>query len=126
MLRLSPASRGFPSHLPPLQPRSQRQRKPTFRTLSAGAEIAIPLLTKASIDGPIASSASSPGHGYGLLVPIGLAAIGLGILEVALNLLRRRAQATAVAGLEQSMRDMIYQHLQRLEPAFHDQWQSGQ
>ena len=28
--------------------------------------------------------------------------------------------------MEQSMRDEIYQHLQRLEPAFHDQWQSGQ
>jgi ATP-binding cassette subfamily B protein len=94
--------------------------------LGAGAEIVIPLLTKVAIDGPIASSASSPVHGYGLLVPIGLAAIGLGIAEVALNLLRRRAQATAVAGLEQSMRDTIYQHLQRLEPAFHDQWQSGQ
>jgi ATP-binding cassette subfamily B protein len=94
--------------------------------LGAGAEIAIPLLTKAAIDGPIATSARSPGHGHGLLVPIGLAAIGLGIAEVALNLLRRWAQATAVAGLEQSMRDEIYQHLQRLEPAFHDQWQSGQ
>ncbi|HEX6931770.1 MAG TPA: ABC transporter ATP-binding protein [Streptosporangiaceae bacterium] len=94
--------------------------------LGAGTEIAIPLLTKASIDGPIASSARSPGHGYGLLLPIGLAAIGLGVTEVALNLLRRRAQATAVAGLEQAMRDEIYQHLQRLEPAFHDQWQSGQ
>jgi ATP-binding cassette subfamily B protein len=94
--------------------------------LGAGAEIIIPLLTKAAIDGPIATSAQSPGHGYGLLVPIGLAAIGLGITEVALNLLRRWAQATAVAGLEQSMRDEIYQHLQRLEPAFHDRWQSGQ
>jgi ATP-binding cassette, subfamily B, bacterial len=94
--------------------------------LGAGTEIAIPLLTKVAIDGPIASSASSPGHGYGLLVPIGLAAMGLGIAEVALNVLRRWAQATAVAGLEQSMRDKIYQHLQRLEPAFHDQWQSGQ
>ena len=94
--------------------------------LGAGAEIVIPLLTKVAIDGPIASSASSPVHGYGLLVPIGLAAMGLGIAEVALNVLRRWAQATAVAGLEQSMRDKIYQHLQRLEPAFHDQWQSGQ
>ena len=94
--------------------------------LGAGAEIVIPLLTKAAIDGPIAASARSPGHGHGLLVPIGLAAIGLGIAEVALNLLRRWAQATAVAGLEQSMRDEIYQHLQRLEPAFHDEWQSGQ
>jgi ATP-binding cassette, subfamily B, bacterial len=94
--------------------------------VGAATEIIIPLLTKASIDGPIATSATSPGHGYGLLVPIGLAAIGLGIVEVALNVLRRWAQATAVAGLEQSMRDDIYQHLQRLEPAFHDQWQSGQ
>ena len=94
--------------------------------LGAGAEIVIPLLTKAAIDGPIAASAKSAGHDLGLIVPIGLAAIGLGIAEVALNLLRRWAQATAVAGLEQSMRDEIYQHLQRLEPAFHDEWQAGQ
>ncbi len=92
----------------------------------AGTEIVIPLLTKAAIDGPIAASAQTLGHGYGLLIPIGLAAIGLGVAEVAMNVLRRWAQATAVAGMEQSMRDEIYQHLQRLEPAFHDQWQSGQ
>jgi len=94
--------------------------------LGAGTEIVIPLLTKAAIDGPIATASTAGQHGYGLLVPIGLAAIGLGIAEVALNLLRRYAQARAVAGLEQSMRDDIYQHLQRLEPAFHDEWQSGQ
>ena len=94
--------------------------------LGAGTEIVIPLLTKAAIDGPIAAASQAGRHGYGLLVPIGLAAIGLGIAEVAMNLLRRYAQARAVAGLEQSMRDDIYQHLQRLEPAFHDQWQSGQ
>ncbi len=93
--------------------------------LGSGAEIAIPLLTKAAIDGPIAT-ASQAGHDYGLLVPIGLAAIGLGIAEVALNFLRRWAQSTAIAGLEQSMRDEMYQHLQRLEPGFHDAWQSGQ
>jgi ATP-binding cassette, subfamily B, bacterial len=94
--------------------------------LGSGTEIVIPLLTKAAIDGPIAKSARSAAHAYGPLVPIGLAAIGLGIAEVALNLLRRWAQSGAVAGLEQSMRDDIYQHLQRLEPEFHDQWQSGQ
>src|SRR5215472_12836046 len=94
--------------------------------LGSGAEIVIPLLTKAAIDGPIADSARSAVHAYGPLIPIGLAAIGLGIAEVALNLLRRWAQSAAVAGLEQSMRDDIYQHLQRLEPEFHDQWQSGQ
>jgi len=84
--------------------------------LGAGAEIAIPLLTKAAIDGPIAASARTGSHSYALLIPIGLAAIGLGVAEVALNLLRRWAQSAAVAGLEQSMRDDIYQHLQRLEP----------
>ena len=62
----------------------------------------------------------------GCCIPIGLAAIALGIAEVALNLVRRWVQSTAVAGLEQSMRDDIYQHLQRLEPEFHDAWQSGQ
>ena len=94
--------------------------------LGSGTEIVIPLLTKAAIDGPIAVAGKTGQHRYGLLVAIGLAAIGLGVAEVALNLLRRWAQASAVAGLEQSMRDDIYQHLQRLEPAFHDQWQSGQ
>jgi ATP-binding cassette subfamily B protein len=94
--------------------------------LGSGTEIVIPLLTKAAIDGPITESARSAVHSYGPLIPIGLAAIGLGIAEVALNLLRRWAQSGAVAGLEQSMRDDIYQHLQRLEPEFHDQWQSGQ
>ena len=93
--------------------------------LGAGAEIVIPLLTKAAIDGPIAT-ASQHGRGHGLLVPIGLAAIGLGIAEVAVNFLRRWAQSSAIAGLEQSMRDDMYQHLQRLEPGFHDAWQSGQ
>ena len=96
--------------------------------LGSGTEIVIPLLTKAAIDGPIAASSGhqAGSHGYGLLIPIGVAAIALGIAEVVLNLIRRWAQSTAVAGLEQSMRDDIYQHLQRLEPEFHDAWQSGQ
>ena len=95
--------------------------------IATGAEIAIPLLTKAAIDGPIASAArSSAGHGYGLLFVIGAAALALGMIEVALNMFRRWTQASAVAGLEQSMRDDLYQHLQRLEPGFHESWQSGQ
>ena len=94
--------------------------------LGSGAEIAIPLLTKAAIDGPIAKSAVSALHSYGTLILIGIGAIGLGVAEVALNLLRRWAHAAAVSGFERSMRDDIYQHLQRLEPEFHDQWQSGQ
>jgi ATP-binding cassette subfamily B protein len=31
-----------------------------------------------------------------------------------------------VAKMEKDLRDDLYRHLQRLEPAFHDEWQSGQ
>jgi ATP-binding cassette, subfamily B, bacterial len=84
------------------------------------SEIAIPLLTKSMIDGAIS-------HGRrDLLLPIGAAAIGLGVLQALLNFLRRWVQATAVTGLDQAIRADLYAHLQRLPPAFHDEWQSGQ
>ncbi len=94
--------------------------------LGEGAQIVIPLLTKDAIDGPIAKAAKSSHHHLGLLTVIGIAAIALGALEVVFNIIRRWVQAKAVAALEQSMRDDIYAHLQRLEPGFHDAWQSGQ
>jgi ATP-binding cassette, subfamily B, bacterial len=87
---------------------------------AVGAEIAIPLLTKAMIDGAISHRERS------LLLPIGAAAVGLGIAQALLNFLRRWIQADAVTGMEQSMRADIYAHLQRLPPSFHDEWQSGQ
>jgi ATP-binding cassette subfamily B protein len=88
--------------------------------VAVGSEIAIPLLTKSMIDGAIS-------HGERrLLLPIGAAAVGLGIGQALLSFLRRWMQAGAVAGMEQSMRADIYAHLQRLPPAFHDDWQSGQ
>ena len=87
---------------------------------AVAAEIVIPLLTKAMIDGAISH------HQRSLLLAIGAAAIGLGVVQAMLNFLRRWVQASAVAGLEQSMRDDIYAHLQRLQPSFHDDWQSGQ
>ena len=66
---------------------------------AVGAEITIPLLTKAIIDGPIA-------HGsIGALWPLSLAAVGLGVTQAALSLYRRWVQATAVTGMERSMRD---------------------
>jgi ATP-binding cassette, subfamily B, bacterial len=85
-----------------------------------GAEIAIPLLIKAVIDGAIAH------HDRALLIPLGLAAIGLGASAAALNLIRRWVQGNAVADMEKTIRDDLYEHLQRLDPAFHDDWQSGQ
>ncbi len=87
---------------------------------AVATEIVIPLLTKAVIDGPIA-------HGErGLLVPLGIAAIVLGAAEAALNMLRRWVQASAVTGMELSMRNDIYAHLQHLDADFHGSWQSGQ
>jgi len=87
---------------------------------AAGAEIVIPLLVKGIIDGPIA-------HGdTRALIPLGLAAIGLGVTQSGLSLYRRWVQASAVTGMERSMRDSLYAHLQRLDVGFHDEWQSGQ
>ncbi len=85
-----------------------------------GAEIAIVLLIKAVIDGAIAH------HDRALLIPLGLAAIGLGAGAAVLNLIRRWVQGNAVADMEKTIRDDLYEHLQRLDPAFHDEWQSGQ
>jgi ATP-binding cassette subfamily B protein len=87
---------------------------------AAGAEIVIPLLVKVIIDGPVA-------HGDArALLPLGLAATGLGVTEAGLSLYRRWVQASAVTGMERSMRDSLYAHLQRLHAGFHDDWQSGQ
>ena len=97
--------------------------------IASGAEIAIPLLAKTAIDGPIkAAAAIKTGHvhGDGLLIAIGVAALAIGITDVICNIVRRWVQATAVVALEQSMRADLYHHLQELEPGFHDAWQSGQ
>jgi ATP-binding cassette subfamily B protein len=88
--------------------------------VAVGTEIVIPLLTKAVIDGAIVQ------HKRGLLLPLGGAAIGLGATQAALNLIRRWVQASAVTGMERSMRADLYAHLQRLHAGFHDEWQSGQ
>jgi ATP-binding cassette, subfamily B, bacterial len=87
---------------------------------AVAAEIAIPLLTKAVIDGAIAHGDKS------LLIPLSLAAIALGASVGLLNMIRRWIQSGAVANIEKSIRDDLYAHLQRLQASFHDNWQSGQ
>jgi ATP-binding cassette, subfamily B, bacterial len=84
------------------------------------ADITIPLLAKAVIDDAIAH------HERGLLLPIGLLAVGLGAASATLSLIRRWVQGNAVADMEKTIRGDLYEHLQRLDPAFHDEWQSGQ
>ena len=92
----------------------------TAALAAEAADIAVPLVTKAVIDGAIAH------HERGLLLPLGLLAVALGAASASLSLIRRWVQGNAVAGMEKAIRDDLYAHLQRLEPAFHDEWQSGQ
>jgi ATP-binding cassette subfamily B protein len=84
------------------------------------ADITIPLLAKIVIDDAITH------HERGLLLPIGVLAVGLGAASATLSLIRRWVQGNAVASMEKTIRDDLYEHLQRLDPAFHDEWQSGQ
>lgn len=85
-----------------------------------GVSLSIPLVTKAIIDGPIAADE------IGLIVPLGLLALALGVVEAGLILLRRWVQANAVIGMETAIRDDLYAHLQSLPMSFHRGWQSGQ
>ena len=88
--------------------------------VSVATALVIPLLTKALIDSALSTGDRS------LLLPIGLAATGLGIAQAVLNFVRRWVQASAVTGMEQAIRQDLYAHLQRLDVGFHDEWQSGQ
>ncbi len=92
--------------------------------VAVSAEIVIPLLTKSVIDNAIDPASHHPNRG--LLVELGVAAMAFGLIQSLLSFFRRWVQAAAVAGMEKKMRDDLYAHLQRLEPGFHDAWQSGQ
>ena len=85
-----------------------------------GATIVVPLVTKAVIDGPIASS-----DRIGLYA-LGLLALTLGVMEAGLMFLRRWVVSRATNGVEFAVRTELYAKLQRLPMAFHDRWHSGQ
>jgi ATP-binding cassette subfamily B protein len=82
--------------------------------------IAIPLVTKALIDGPITERDLSG------VLPLGMLALALGVLEAFLVWLRRWVQSNAVLGVETAMRHDLYARLQSLPMGFHTRWQSGQ
>ena len=87
---------------------------------AVGLTITIPLVTKAIIDGPIAE------RDLDALLPLGLLALGLGVLEAFLIWVRRWVQADAVLGLETEIRHDLYERLQALPMSFHTEWESGQ
>jgi ATP-binding cassette subfamily B protein len=88
--------------------------------LSIGAQLSIPLIAKAAIDGPI-----TDGDKQGLF-PLFLLAVVLGLFELSLTYRRRLALARLATTVETELRDDFYEQLQRLEVGFHDRWQSGQ
>jgi ATP-binding cassette subfamily B protein len=87
---------------------------------AVGLTITIPLVTKAIIDGPIAD------RDLGALLPLGLLALALGVLEAVLIWVRRWVQSNAVLGLETEIRHDLYARLQALPMSFHMKWESGQ
>jgi len=88
--------------------------------VSLAAATAIPLLIAAVIDGPV-------GHGRPVqLIPYAAGLLGLAALEVAANFARRFYSNLASLRMETELRDDFYAHLQGLQVAFHDNWQSGQ
>ncbi len=88
--------------------------------LAVSSEIAIPLITKSVIDNVVVQGIRSK------LIPLSVAAMALGTIQAGLNFFRRWSVSGAVIGMEKTVRDDLYHHLQQLEPAFHDSWQSGQ
>jgi ATP-binding cassette subfamily B protein len=89
-------------------------------TLAVAASTLIPLVLEAVVNGPIHRGDRAS------LVPMFLAALGLGVLEAALIVGRRRVQSVAVQKIEREIRDQLYARLQRLGVEFHDRWQTGQ
>ena len=60
------------------------------------------------------------------MLPLGLLALALGVLEAVLIFWRRWVQSNAVLAIETAMRHDLYERLQQLPMSFHSKWQSGQ
>ncbi|MFJ6669957.1 ABC transporter ATP-binding protein [Actinosynnema sp. NPDC091369] len=82
--------------------------------------LGIPLITQQIVDGPIAD------RDLGALpLLIGIVVV-LGCAEAGLFYARRKLIAGPASDVEARMRAELYHHLQDLEVAFHDRYQSGQ
>jgi ATP-binding cassette, subfamily B, bacterial len=82
--------------------------------------VAIPLMTKAVIDGPVRHQDQ---RGLWML---GAAAMGVGVCEGVLWFIRRWLIARGTMGVEADIRKDLYARLQIMPLSFHGRWQSGQ
>ena len=115
---LSPALRRFMSYL---RPQAHLLALTIVAcVVSLGASTGIPLVIKGVVDGPI-------GHRRpGQLVPLVVLLLGLAVVEVTANFVRRNYANLASLRMEFALRNDFYAHLQSLQVGFHDDWQSGQ
>jgi len=84
------------------------------------AGLAVPLITREIVDGPIGSGDLSQ------LPWLVLGVLAFGLVEAGLILVRRILVAGPSNRIETAMRADLFAHLQRLPVAFHDRWASGQ
>jgi ATP-binding cassette, subfamily B, bacterial len=87
-------------------------------SLAAGASI--PKVIQYIIDGPITH------HRLNQMLPMAALLVAIGLLEFVFIFLRRNYSGAVSFRMETDLRDDFYAHLQSLQVAFHDNWQSGQ
>src|SRR4051812_16147253 len=121
----APDHRGRLSSLARLRPFARPYRGLVALTFAGAlladlAQLTVPLVARAVVDGPIAR-----GDRGGLVPLLGLALV-LGVAEAFLFFLRRWAMNVSSLRIERDLRDTLYQRLQRLPLAFHEGWSSGQ
>jgi len=88
--------------------------------VSSAGMVAVPLVVKQVIDGPLADGNRGAILGWAALLAV------IAVVEVFLAFARRYLLTVLSTGLETSIRDDLYAQLQRLDVGFHDRWQSGQ
>ena len=87
---------------------------------SLATAASIPKVIQYIIDGPITH------HQLDQLVPMAALLVVIGVVEFFLIFLRRNYSGVASLRMETDLRNDFYAHLQNLQVAFHDNWQSGQ
>ncbi|MBN1091494.1 ABC transporter ATP-binding protein [Blastococcus sp. TML/M2B] len=121
----APDDHGRLSALLRLWPYARRYRGLMALTFGAAllatlAQLAVPLITAAVVDGPIAD-----GDRAALVPLLGLALV-FGVAEAGLFFLRRWSMNRSCLQIERDLRSALYERLQRLPVSFHDRWPSGQ